>query len=150
MPDEPTGRSHLTPPKHRDIETLLVRPPAPLRCGGCVGRVGMFWLEQAHASQPPVVIDALDRVPVQFEFGHDGGWKVNPTGVQLGKSDRLVGGLAQALEQPLLLGVSKQASSTDCHPPVGLWACRAALTWAGNPTRLTPPQRRAQTKPPPR
>jgi hypothetical protein len=65
-------------------------------------------LEQAHADQPLVVIDALDRVPVQFEFGHDGGWKVNPTGVQLGKSDRLVAGLAQALEQPLLLGVSKR------------------------------------------
>ena len=65
-------------------------------------------MEQAHADQPPVVIDALDRVPVQFELGHDGGWKVNSTRVQLGESDGLVAGLAQALEQPLLLGVSKR------------------------------------------
>jgi hypothetical protein len=65
-------------------------------------------MKQAHADQPPVVVDALDRVSVQLELGDDGGWEVNPAGVKLGKSDRLVAGLAQALEQPLLLGVSER------------------------------------------
>ena len=63
---------------------------------------------QAHADQLLVVIHALDRVPVQLELGHDGGWEVNPGGVQLGKSDGVIASLAQALEQSLLLGVSKR------------------------------------------
>ncbi len=89
---------------------LSVRPgPPPPACGGCVGRVGRFWIEQAHADQPPVVIDALDRVSVQLELADDGGWEANPARVKLGKSDRLLVGLAQALQQPLLLGVS------ECH-----------------------------------
>jgi hypothetical protein len=62
-------------------------------------------MEQAHADQPPVVIDALDRVSVQLELGDDGGWEVNPAGMQVRKSDRLVTGLAQSLQQSLLLGV---------------------------------------------
>jgi hypothetical protein len=44
--------------------------------------------------------------------------------VKLGKSDRLVGGPAQSLQQPLLLGVS-EASSTDCRPVARFWADRA-------------------------
>ena len=63
-------------------------------------------MEQAHADQPPVVIDALDRVSVQLELADDGGREVNPASVQLGKRDRLVAGLAQALQQLLLLSVS--------------------------------------------
>jgi hypothetical protein len=70
---------------------------------GCFGGV---WLEQAHADDPPVVLDALDRVSVQLELGHDGGREVNPAGAKLGKRDRLLAGLAQPLEQPQLLGVS--------------------------------------------
>jgi len=62
-------------------------------------------MEQAHADELPVVIDALDRVSVQLELGDDGGWEVNPAGMELRKSDRLVAGLAQSLQQPLLLGV---------------------------------------------
>ncbi len=65
-------------------------------------------MEQAHADQPPVVMDALDRVSVQLELADDGGWEADPAGVKLGKSDRLVAGLAQALQQPLLLGVSER------------------------------------------
>ena len=34
--------------------------------GACVPGL---WLEQAHPDQPPVVIDALDEVSVQLEFG---------------------------------------------------------------------------------
>ena len=64
-------------------------------------------MEQAHADQPPVVIDALDRVSVQLELTDDGGREVNPTFVQLGKSDRLVAGLVQAFQQQLLLSVSE-------------------------------------------
>jgi hypothetical protein len=70
-------------------------PPAPPVCGGCVPG---FWMEQAQADGPPVVVDALDEVSVQLELGDDGGWEVNPSGVQLGESDGLVAGLAQALE----------------------------------------------------
>jgi hypothetical protein len=73
-------------------------------------------MQQAHADQPPVVIDALDDVSVQLELGDDRGWEVNPAGVQLGKSDRLVARLAQALQQPLLLGV-KESHRPDCRPP---------------------------------
>jgi hypothetical protein len=64
-------------------------------------------VEQAHADQPPLVIDALDRVPVHLKLAHDSGWKVNPVRAKLTKGHRLFG-LAQALEQPLLLGVSKR------------------------------------------
>jgi hypothetical protein len=63
-------------------------------------------MEQSQADEPPVVIDALDEISVQLELGDDGGREVNPAGVQLGKSDRLVAGLAQSLQQPLLLDVS--------------------------------------------
>ena len=43
-------------------------------------------MEQAHADQPAMVIDALDRVSVQLELADDGGRKVNPAGVQLAKA----------------------------------------------------------------
>jgi hypothetical protein len=67
------------------------RPPPPAECGGSVGG---FWMEQAHADEPVVVVDALDDVSVQLELGDDGGWEVNPAGMKLGKSDWLVAGLA--------------------------------------------------------
>ncbi len=38
---------------------------------------------------------------MQLELGHDCGREVNPATVQLGKSDRLLAGLAQPLWQPL-------------------------------------------------
>ena len=82
---------------------LRPRPAAAPGCGACVPR---FWIDQPHANKPPVLIDALDRVSVQLELADDGGREVNPSGVQLGKSDRLLAGLAQALQQPLLLSVS--------------------------------------------
>jgi hypothetical protein len=53
-----------------------------------------FWMEQAHPEQPPVVIDALDRVSVQLELADNSGREVNPASVQLGKSDWPVAGLA--------------------------------------------------------
>lgn len=62
-------------------------------------------MEQPHADQPPVVMDALDEVSAQLELGDDGRWEVNPAGVQLGKSGRLVAGVAQSLGQALLLCV---------------------------------------------
>jgi hypothetical protein len=51
-------------------------------------------MEQAYADEPLVVVDAPDDVSVQLELGDDGGWEVNPAGMKLGKSDRLVAGLA--------------------------------------------------------
>jgi hypothetical protein len=82
-------------------------------------------MEQAHADQPPVVIDALDRVSVQLELADDGGREVNPAGVQLGKSDRLVTGLAQALQQPLLR-VSER-HRPDCRQLQRDWASLGRL-----------------------
>jgi hypothetical protein len=110
--------------------SLRPRPPAPSVCGGCVGCVVGFWIEQAQADEPPVVLDALDDISVQLELGDDGGREVNPGGVQLGKKDRLVAALAQALQQPLLLGVSER-HRPDCGPPAD-WALRAF------PVRLLP------------
>lgn len=73
---------------------LPVRPgPLP----ACGGRFGGFWAEQAHADHPPVVIDTLDRISVQLELRNDRGREVNPAGVQLGKSNRLLAGLTQPL-----------------------------------------------------
>jgi hypothetical protein len=85
--------------------SLSVRPrqPAPGRNRCSEG----FWLEQAHPDQPAVIIDALDRVSAQIELAHDGGREGNPAGVQLSEGDRLLAGLAQPLEQPLLLCVSE-------------------------------------------
>jgi hypothetical protein len=84
--------------------SLSVRPGqrAPGR-GGCSEG---FWLEEAHPDQPAAIIDAVDRVSAQIELAHDGGREVNPAGVQLSEGDRPLAGLAQPLEQPLLLGVS--------------------------------------------
>jgi hypothetical protein len=90
--------------RERYRSRLSVRPVLPVR-GGCVR---WFWLEQAHADEVPVVKDALDHVSGQLELGDDGGRERDPAGVQLCKSDRLVAGLAQALQQPLLLDVSER------------------------------------------
>ena len=84
-------------------------------CGGCVAR---FRLEQAHADQLPAIMDTLDRVFVQLELARDGGREVNPSGTQLGKSGRLIAGLAQSLEHSLLLGVSER-HRLDCRPSAG-------------------------------
>jgi hypothetical protein len=67
-----------------------------------------LWFEQADAYQPPVVMDALDRVSVRLEFAQDRGREVNPAGAQLPKSDRLVAGAAQSLKRALLLAVSER------------------------------------------
>ena len=93
---------------------LSVRPAPPPRL--CCKLRG-FWAGQAHADQPAVVIDALDRVSMQLELGHDRGRAVNPASVQLGKSDRLLAGLAQPLGQPLQLSVSEHHRRD--YPPAG-------------------------------
>src|ERR1019366_6780832 len=90
--------------RERYRSRLSVRPVLPVRGGF----VRWFWLEQAHADEVPVVKDALDHVSGQLELGDDGGRERDPAGVQLCKSDRLVAGLAQALQQPLLLDVSER------------------------------------------
>jgi hypothetical protein len=82
---------------------------------GLVGRVPGFWIKQAHPDEETVVIDAVDDVPVQLELGHDGGWERDPAGVQFGKRDRLIAGLAQSLEQALLLNLSGR-HRPDCRP----------------------------------
>jgi hypothetical protein len=43
-------------------------------------------MDQAHADESPVVIDALDCVSVHLELPDDRGGEVNPAGSQLGKS----------------------------------------------------------------
>jgi hypothetical protein len=71
-------------------------------------------MEQAHADEPLVVIDALDDVSAQLELADDASREVNPAGEELGKGDRLVAGPAQALEQPLLLAVSERHRRIGC------------------------------------
>ena len=120
---------------------LSVRPRAPAP-QGCFGG---FWAEQAHADHPPVVIDPLDRIAVQLELGHDCGREVNPAGVQLGKSDRLLAGQTQSLEQPLLLRVSER-HRPDCRP-AGLGDAPAAAAGGGlqRPGAFRAPAGTAQT-----
>jgi hypothetical protein len=87
------------------VRLLAIGPPRAARAGS--RRVlGGGLARQAHPDQPTVIIDALDRVSVQIELAHDGGREVNPAGVQLSEGDRLRAGLAQPVEQPLLLGIS--------------------------------------------
>jgi hypothetical protein len=74
-------------------------------------------MEQAYADQPPLVIDALDDASVQLELADDSGRERDPAGVQFGKSDRQVAGLAQALQQPMLLGVSERHRRIVAPPP---------------------------------
>ena len=50
-----------------------------------------------------MVIDALDDVSVGLELCHGGGRERDPGCVQFGERDRLVAGLAQSLQQQLLL-----------------------------------------------
>jgi hypothetical protein len=82
-------------------------------------------LSRRTPTQPPVVIDALDRVSVQLELAHDGGREVNPVRAQLGKSDRLVAGSAQSLKHSLLLGINER-HRRDCRPERALRARGAA------------------------
>ncbi len=93
-------------------------------------------MEQAHADQPPVVMDALADVSVQLALADDGGREVNPAGVQLGTGDRLVAGPAQALQQQLLLGVSERALCDRGHWRGGVAAPRPATDPGGLGTRL--------------
>ena len=78
--------------------------------------MGGFRLKQAHADQPPTVIDAIDREPVHLELADDRGREVDPGGVQLGEGDRLIPGLAQSREHSLLLGVLPLALEAQLVP----------------------------------
>jgi hypothetical protein len=75
----------------------LLSVPGPSASSGAGGSVWGFWLEQAHADRPAVVIDTLDDVSVELELCHDGGRERDPGCVQFGERDRLVAGLAQSL-----------------------------------------------------
>jgi hypothetical protein len=76
---------------------------------GCGGYPLRFWIDQPYASKPPLLIDALNRVSVQFKLADDGRWEVNPASAQLVKCDRVLASLAQALQHLLLLSVGQ------CH-----------------------------------
>jgi hypothetical protein len=75
-------------------------------------------MEQAHADESLVVIDALDDVSAQLELGHDCGREVNPAGVKLGRrpAGRRLGAVALAAA----VAGRQRASSTDCRPPATL------------------------------
>jgi hypothetical protein len=70
-------------------------------------------MEQAHADESLVVIDALDDVSAQLELGHDCGREVNPAGVKLGRrpAGRRLGAVALAAA----VAGRQRASSTDCR-----------------------------------
>jgi hypothetical protein len=73
-----------------------------------------------------VVIDAVDDISVKLELGNDGGRERDPAGVQFGKRDRLIPGLAQSFEQALLLNVSGR-HRPDCRPFQRDWTTAMAL-----------------------
>jgi hypothetical protein len=52
----------------RDLHRSWLSVPGPSAPPVWGGSVRGFWLEQAHADQPTVVIDALNEVSVQFEL----------------------------------------------------------------------------------
>ena len=69
----------------------------------------------------------------------DGGREANPAGAELGNADRVLAGLAQKLQQPVLLSVSERhrrivALQRDWG---GTWHPRCAP--ALKPTRINPP-----------
>lgn len=104
-----------------------------LRQRGAGGCDRGFWLEQAHAEQPAVLIDALYDVSVQLELRDDGGWERDPGGMQRGERERLVAGLAAAA---LAAAVAERqwASSTDCRasgPERDYERVEAFLSWTG-------------------
>ena len=74
QPPPPTARPAQRPapeaPHSQATATLHLRllsvQPTPVVRGGCVGRVGRFWIEQRTPSSRPVVRDALDCVSVQL------------------------------------------------------------------------------------
>jgi hypothetical protein len=47
-------------------------------------------LQQADADLPAMLVDALDRVPVELELADDYGGEVNPAGAQLAERHWLV------------------------------------------------------------
>jgi hypothetical protein len=67
----------------------LSRKSAPSVAPAGGGLAG-FGLGQAYPDQPAVLVDALDRVPVELELADDYGGKVNPAGAQFVESDWLL------------------------------------------------------------
>ena len=72
-----------------------------------------------------MLIDALYDISVQLELGNEGGGERDPGGMQFGERDRLVAGLAQLLEQPLLL---RSVGVIDRCRPSGRAPGRAGVT----------------------
>jgi hypothetical protein len=104
--------SYARPARTADVDSDAFDLPSgnagvrTLRCIAASLRLLYRWSwgrAVAHADRPPVVMDAFDDVSVQLELGDDRGREVNPAGAEFGESDRLFTGLAQSLEQPLLL-----------------------------------------------
>jgi hypothetical protein len=52
---------------------------APSVASPCGWWIGGFGLEQSDAEQLALLVDALDRVPVELELADDDGGKVDPT-----------------------------------------------------------------------
>jgi hypothetical protein len=59
----------------------LLAAPSVAPAGGWW--IGGFGLEQSDAEELALLVDALDRVPVELELADDDGGKVNPAGAQL-------------------------------------------------------------------
>jgi hypothetical protein len=72
-------------------------------------------MDQPHADQAPLLVDAFDHVSAQLELADDGGREVNPASAQLAESDRFGAGLTKAGQEPLLLSVSR-GHRADCRP----------------------------------
>ncbi|MGZ6589744.1 MAG: hypothetical protein ACXVHX_36470 [Solirubrobacteraceae bacterium] len=61
-----------------------------------------------------MLIEALDRVPVELKLAEDDGRKVNPTAAQLAERHWLLTSASQSLKHPQLLGFSER-HRPDCR-----------------------------------
>ena len=55
-----------------------------------------------------MLVDPLDRLPVELKLADDHGGKVNLTGAQLAERHRLRARAPQSLEHPQLLGLNER------------------------------------------
>jgi hypothetical protein len=67
------------PCRRGELQSAIGAAAAPAR-GGCVTRVGRFWMGRAYADPPRG--STLDRISVQAELAGDGGWEINPAGMR--------------------------------------------------------------------
>jgi hypothetical protein len=73
-----------------------------------------LWIEQAHAQQPPVTMNALDHVSAHLKLKDNSCREGHAGGVQFRERDRLISALSQPIQHPLLLDI-KDIHRSNCR-----------------------------------